>query len=248
MTESPESRDRDSGLAERLRDAIAYNFQASQGSLDEQAAEGTPQNPSHKVFTIANLITFCRLILTGVFLWLFVRGDARLLAVSLYAVAAATDFLDGLIARSTNTVTWLGKVMDPLMDRVLLVTGVLGLVLTGELPAWVAVFVIGRDAYLAIGSLILQKYRRRPVDVVFSGKFATACLMAGFCDMLLGVPQVGGLGLVDVPWLPALNAEPAAVGIFFIYVGVVASTVTAAVYTKEGLEIRREALAEEALS
>ena len=159
-------------------------------------------------------------------------------ALACYAVAAVTDFLDGQIARRTQTVSWLGKIMDPVMDRVLLLTGVLGLLFNGELPLWVPVFVIGRDVYLAIGGAVLQRYRKRPVDVVYIGKIATALLMFGFCDLLLGAPVVSGLGLVGASWLPGLNAEPAAVGIFFVYAGCAFSFVTACVYTKKGLEVR----------
>lgn len=198
---------------------------------------GTPNNPSTQIFTVANVITFCRLLLTFAFLYLFITGSNRMLALVLYAVAASTDFFDGQIARRTQTVSWVGKIMDPIMDRVLLFTGVLGLVATGELPLWMAVFVIGRDVYLAIGAQILQHYRRRPIDVVFVGKLTTALLMIGFCDLLLGIPVLQGTNLVTVSWLPLLNGESAALGMVFVYLGLVFSTITAVVYTIEGVKV-----------
>ena len=206
---------------------------------------GTPGNPSTQVLTVANAITVCRLALTFVFLYLFVTDSDRMLALVLYATAAATDFLDGQVARRTQTVSWVGKIMDPIMDRVLLFTGVLGLVLTGELPVWVAVFVIGRDLYLAVGAEILQHYRRRPVDVVFVGKLTTALLMTGFCDLLLGLPVLDGAHLVDASWLPLLNGQPAPLGMALVYLGVVCSAATAVVYTRAGVRIIREARARE---
>ena len=202
---------------------------------------GTSGNPSTQVLTVANVITFCRLALTIAFLVLFAGGEHRTLALVCYVVAATTDFLDGQVARRTQTVSWLGKIMDPIMDRVLLFTGVIGLLIVGELPLWVPVFVIGRDAYLAAGSMVLQRYRRRPVDVSYVGKAATALLMLGFCDLLLGLPKVGGLGIVESPWLPGLGAEPATLGIFFVYLGVLFSAAAAVIYTKEGADIRRQA-------
>ena len=226
-------------------------------SLDEDAATGqyegtvtaplgSMENPSNQVFTPANVITFTRFILTAAFLVLFVRGDNRVLALVLYAVGASTDFLDGLVARATNSVSWVGKLMDPIMDRFLLFTGVLGLMITGELPVWVAVLVVGRDVYLFFGALYLRRFQKRPVDVVFIGKIATALLMFGFSLMLLGLPQVQGLGLVDWAWLPGFNSETVCGGIFIIYLGLVFSIATAVAYTVKGLRIRKEALAHEA--
>ena len=69
--------------------------------------------------------------------------------------------------------------------------------------------------------------------------------MFGFCDLLLGAPVVPGLGLANVSWLPGLNAQPAALGIFFVYAGLVCSITTAVIYTREGIRIRREALSEQ---
>lgn len=202
---------------------------------------GTPNNPSNQVLTVANCITLCRFVLTVAFLVLFVNDGNRAVALSCYAIAAVTDFLDGQVARRTQTVSWVGKIMDPIMDRVLLFTGVIGLLIVGELPVWVPVFVIGRDVYLALGGMVLQRYRRRPVDVSYVGKAATALLMLGFCDLLLGLPKVGGLGIVESPWLPGLGAEPATLGIFFVYLGVLFSAAAAVIYTKEGADIRRQA-------
>ena len=229
--------DRTKELLKSIADADAAERQA-RGRAD--AAVGTSENPSTQILTVANVITFCRLALTAAFLVLFAAGHERTVALVCYVVAATTDFLDGQVARRTQTVSWLGKIMDPIMDRVLLFTGVLGLLIVGELPLWVPVFVIGRDVYLAAGGLVLQRYRRRPVDVAYVGKAATALLMFGFCDLLLGLPVVGGLGLTAASWLPGLNAEPAALGIFFVYAGVICSFVTAIVYTAEGVRIVRE--------
>ncbi len=229
-----ERTERTKSLIKSIADADAAERQALGRS---NVPVGTSENPSTQVFTVANVITFCRLALTVVFLFLFATGANRVAALVCYVVAASTDFLDGQIARRTQTVSWLGKIMDPIMDRVLLFTGVLGLLIVGELPLWVPAFVIGRDIYLALGGLILQHFRRRPVDVAYVGKAATALLMFGFCDLLLGLPVVDGLGLIDVSWLPGLNAEQSAVGIFFVYAGVVCSLITALVYTAEGVRI-----------
>ena len=222
---------------ERVKTLADTDAAIAQAEGTTEAPVGTSENPSSEVLTVANVITFCRLVLTIAFLFLFAGGVHRTAALVCYVVAATTDFLDGQVARRTQTVSWLGKVMDPIMDRILLFTGVLGLLIVGDLPLWVPVFVIGRDVYLAIGGLILQHFRRRPIDVAYVGKAATALLMFGFCDLLLGAPVIGGMGLVSAPWLPGLNDQPAALGILFVYAGVVCSLITAVVYTGEGIAI-----------
>ncbi len=203
---------------------------------------GSSDNPSHAIFTTANLLTFTRLVLTLVFLWVFCAEGSRLAGTIIYAIAASSDFLDGMIARATNTVSWFGKVLDPIVDRMLLFSGVLGLLIRRELPVWVALLVVGRDIYLAIGMRIVHRYRSQPIDVVFIGKATTALLMFGFAILLLGIPVVNGLGLVNVSWLPLLNSEPVPIGMLFVYMGCICSVITAIIYSKIGLSYIREAI------
>ena len=227
-----------------IKTVVAPDAAVAQLNGTATAPIGTSQNPSHDVFTIANVITFCRLILTIVFLVLFAQNDPAThgIALGCYIVAAVTDFLDGMVARATQTVSWTGKVMDPIMDRVLLFTGVLGLVVVGDLPLWVALVVIGRDVILAGGAMWLRMYQTRPMDVMFIGKIATACLMFGFADMLLGAPMVPALNLVSVPWLPGLNGSPRALGMLFVYAGLGFSVITAVAYYAKGLKIRSDVI------
>lgn len=213
---------------------------------DPTAPVGTSNNPSWKVLTVANAITVCRIVLTVVFLVLFVQKFNRVACLVIYAVAASTDFLDGQVARRTQTVSWFGKLLDPAVDRFLLFTGVLGLCVVGELPVWIPVLIIGRDVALAIGMARLQRYRKRPVDVLFIGKVATALLLVGFSWMLLDLPVVPGWNLIDVSWLPLLNGTAACPGILVVYAGVIVSMTTGVLYFMEGFQIRDEVLEERA--
>ncbi len=205
---------------------------------------GTSDYPSNKIFTISNFITFTRLILTFVFLYLFVSDNNRMVALVIYALAASTDWMDGQIARMTKTVSWLGKMMDPFVDRALLFTGVLGLVVRGELPIWVCVLVIGRDIYLALGNLVVRRYHKRPIDVVYTGKIATALLMSGFSLMLLGLPVVDGVAWfrASLTMFPGLNGTPVPLGIYFVYLGVCFSMLTGVIYTIKGAQAIKKAL------
>jgi cardiolipin synthase len=177
---------------------------------------------------------------------MYVNEEQRHIALMCYIVAAVTDFLDGWVARATQTVSWFGKVSDPIMDRVLLFTGVVGLVAIGNLPLWVAIFVIGRDIILLGGNIYLRKFYKRPVDVIFIGKVATALFMTGFCFLLLDLWEVTGPAILPVTWLPGLNGQPASVGIYMVYVAVVLSTITAVIYYRDGFAIKDRVLEERA--
>ncbi len=237
-----------SKVKERVKTTVKTNLapDVAQAQIEGSTTSpiGTPDNPSDKVLTLANFITLCRFLLTIAFLVLYVHESQRHIALACYIVAAITDFLDGWVARATQTVSWLGKVSDPIMDRVLLFTGVLGLVIIGDLPLWVAVFVIGRDLVLLGGNIYLRKFWKRPVDVIFIGKLATALFMTGFCFLLLGIVEVTGPTIVAASWLPGFNGEPASIGIYMVYLATIFSTITAVTYYKQGFAIKDKVLAE----
>lgn len=77
-----------------------------------------------------------------------------LLATFMFALAAGTDWIDGQLARRTNCVSKLGQLLDPAVDRVLMICGVIGLMLVGRLPIWIVFVVLGRDLMLLVGERI----------------------------------------------------------------------------------------------
>ena len=217
----------------------ATSNDASNEGQSNEPILGSPANPLHTVMTIPNLITLCRLILTVLFLFLYMQESTRILSIIFFIIAATTDWFDGQVARRFNQVSVFGKRFDPIMDRVLIFSGILALVLTNRVPVWVVVFLIARDAYLLIGGMILYRQKHSIIDVVFIGKVCTFVLMTGFAIQLLGIFTVPGLGIVESAWLPGLGAEPVSFGIWVIYVGCILSFITACIYTKRGYEILR---------
>jgi cardiolipin synthase len=139
------------------------------------------------VWTVANIITVLRLLLVPFFFMVLITGRSDLLAFALFAGAASTDWIDGQIARRTGTVTTLGKVMDPLVDRLLLASGVLGLHLIGRLSIWLVIVLVARDVYLLYGAYRLEKHGLR-MGVTYAGKVTTAVLLTGFSLAILGWP------------------------------------------------------------
>lgn len=207
---------------------------------DTDAPASSPDNISGDIYTVANVITLLRLVLVPIFFAVLIDGRNETLAVILFAIAASTDWVDGQIARRTGTVTALGKAIDPLVDRLLLASGVLGIYLVDRLPLWVVILVIGRDVYLLYGAWRLEQHQVR-LSVSFIGKATTFVLLTGFALLLLGWPRVGGIGLIDTPALPGLGSSSAALGIWFVYAGIVLSVWTAVGYTREYLRAARAA-------
>lgn len=192
-----------------------------------------------RVFTVANVITFIRLCMAPVALVTLLSGN-DIAATVLFAVTAATDFLDGQIARRTNTVSRLGQLLDPAVDRLLMICAVVGLLIVGRLPVWVVVLVILRDAFLLVGGAWLLKNRGIRVPVIYAGKFATTFLFVGFAGLMLNMPLVPGLGWCNLAWLPGFNYVSTSWGIWFIYLGLCLAVGTTIYYVCQALKALRE--------
>ena len=190
---------------------------------------------SDKVLTIPNLLSFIRLCTIPVFLYLLF-DDHNLAATILFALAASTDWVDGQVARRTNSVSRLGQLLDPAVDRLLMISGVLGLFFVGRLPLWIILFVLIRDLLLLIGgSYLLSRYKVR-VPVIYLGKVATTFLYIGFVGILLNWPLLLGLGWVDVSWLPFLNGDLYSWGYWAVYIGLILATITTIYYISQGIK------------
>lgn len=194
---------------------------------------------SHDVYTVANMITVVRFMMVPFFLSVFLSERSDGLAFVIFAVAAATDWVDGQIARHTGTVTEIGKAFDPLVDRMLIAAGVVGLFLEGRLPLWIVALLLTRDLYLLMGAGYLARVGAGRVDVVFIGKLTTALLLAGFSGLILGVPTVPGAGVIDASWLPGLGAGDMIVWMYFVYAGIITSLMTAVIYTGRAAQALR---------
>lgn len=187
------------------------------------------EEASNRIFTVPNIISLIRLCLVPIFLVLLFNGY-DLMATFLFALAAGTDWVDGQIARRTHAVSKLGQLLDPAVDRILMIAGVAGLFLVGRLPLWIILVVLIRDLALLVGGAVLLKRYRVRVAVVYAGKVATTLLFVGFAGLLLNWPLLEGLGVVDAAWLPGLAAGPYSWGIWFVYAGLVLALLTTVYY------------------
>lgn len=164
---------------------------------------------TRRVLTWPNLISGCRLACIPVFLWLLI-GDhgyrdphaGWLGAAIVLAALGATDWVDGQLARRLGQVSTLGKVLDPLADRLLLGVAVVSTVAVGAVPVWVAVVALAREVTVAGGALAVFLARGRRIDVHRVGKAGTFALMAAFPLFLAGhAPVSWHQAATDLAWV-----------------------------------------------
>jgi cardiolipin synthase (CMP-forming) len=125
-----------------------------------------------RVLTLPNALTLLRLLAIPVVL-LLLLAERDVAAVGVFVLAAITDFLDGVIARRWGGTSYLGAVLDPVADRLMLSSVAVVLALRGILPFWAVAILVGRDILALVGSLAF----RGKIRVNKVGKAATAILM-----------------------------------------------------------------------
>jgi cardiolipin synthase len=140
---------------------------------------------SDRVLTIPNVLSFLRLLLVPVFAVLILLGYDWA-AIAVLMISGFTDYLDGSLARRWGQVTRIGQLLDPLADRLYILTTLLGLAYRDVLPWWLVGVLIARDAAITVALALLTPAERRPLEVNYLGKAATANLLYSFPLLLLG--------------------------------------------------------------
>lgn len=130
-----------------------------------------------EAFTLPNLISLGRIAGSPVFAYVLLVGHDRHAAAWLLGVLGATDWLDGWLARRSGTVSDLGKVLDPVADRVLLVVAAVAVLIDGSFPIWLGIVVLVREALVSVGVLVLAALGAKRIDVLWVGKAGTFALM-----------------------------------------------------------------------
>lgn len=134
-------------------------------------------------------MTILRLLLIPVFVYLALLPPpaGTLGAAAAFGAASLTDLFDGMVARRTGSVTEFGKIADPLVDRALIISVLIVLIVQGVVPLWAAALVIGRDVVMVLGYKMLQT-KGAKLSVSFLGKVSTAVLMLSIVALILRVP------------------------------------------------------------
>jgi len=160
-------------------------------------------------WTIPNVLTVARILCTPLFIVLFLNGRNGA-ALSMFALAGASDALDGFLARVLNQRSALGAMLDPLADKVLLSASFICLAYADWLPVWLAVTVVSRDVLILGGVALLsfwgQDMRARIKPSALS-KITTACQMCLILAAFAGAEGLLGTGagmiLSALIWLTA---------------------------------------------
>ena len=151
----------------------------------EEIVEEVTEEGLDRIVTLPNIITVIRLSLLPVFVYLLFGQDERFWAGWLLFALGCTDWVDGYLARRLGQVSTVGKVLDPVADRLLFFVGGLAILIDGSVPLWVVVLVLVREVAVAVGTLVLAGMGARRIDVTWYGKAATFLLMGAFPAFLV---------------------------------------------------------------
>lgn len=135
--------------------------------------------------TIPNAITVLRLLIVIPITLLLVNDAAPVATLVLLALFGASDWVDGYLARRLGQTSRTGAILDPIADRVGVVTIAIAFVVSGHLPLWIAVLIAAVDAVLGVAYLCVRPARMPGVSVL--GKVRTAALMTGLALIGMGI-------------------------------------------------------------
>lgn len=175
-----------------------------------------------KIINIPNLLTMLRIALLPAVAWRFLKQDTTG-ALILYLISMLTDALDGVIARKTNQITALGKLLDPIADKLALITLLTLFVVDGQIPIWILVVMLAKEIVMVCGAAVAFKrgiiVYALPIGKVTTVAFVLSMVMRflemrQIADMLLNVSVV--LSIVALVWYtitlmrtPEMSKKPA---------------------------------------
>jgi len=138
---------------------------------------------SSNIFTFSNFLSLLRILLIAPFIY-YLEVDERLLAFIIMIFAISTDWFDGQVARWTNTVSDIGKILDPLADKLCALASAGYFFWKGELPVWFVIIVVFRDIAIFFGGIYLKHKYHVLTTALPTGKWAVGFLALIFIAMV----------------------------------------------------------------
>jgi CDP-diacylglycerol---glycerol-3-phosphate 3-phosphatidyltransferase len=205
---------------------VSPEVHAEKAPVDRALRAARRRSMRDDALNLPNLLTMGRIAIIPLVLWLLQRGSPNdcVVAALVYSGACLTDLLDGYLARRMNIVSVLGKFLDPLADKLLVMASLVWMVPLGRISEWAVVLLLGREISITAlrsiassGGLI--------ISAGGGGKTKTALQMAGILCLIIGYPYHLSLGFIDLGWVDLVN-----VGRVLVYASLVFSLVSAFQY------------------
>lgn len=151
-----------------------------------------------QIFNVPNTLAFIRLLLAPLMFFFLVNQEASLfegihaswlnyIAAFIFVLASATDFFDGYIARTFDQITTLGKILDPLADKMLTLAGFLGLMILGSASPWAIFLILTRELFIT-GLRVSAVAEGIDISASWMGKVKTVVQMIAIGFLLMGWP------------------------------------------------------------
>lgn len=148
-----------------------------------------------KIWTYPNLLSISRLFLGfGIYYYILQRNSMAALAFTLIAIL--TDYIDGYIARKRNEISELGKILDPLADKIAVALGTIALYKTYGLPLWIVIIILGRDILIVFGSVFLFGKAQSVAPSEMPGKIAVTIISVLLLSYILEIEPVKNILLI----------------------------------------------------
>ncbi len=158
--------------------------------------------------TVANIITVSRLVMLPIIVYFLVQ-DERTIAFIIMLISLLSDGIDGYVARKFNQETELGKMLDPLCDKICLAVILITLLLINSIPIWIVILILVRDVLIIVGSYVVLKQKSVVLTSNLFGKITGIIFGAIILAYTLNLRQVGLIFLY--------LSIPAIIGSFILY-------------------------------
>ncbi len=176
----------------------------------------TEAEVSDRIVTVPNVVSFVRLAAVPVFWWLLLGADDVRAASILFAVVAATDWVDGFLARRLGQVSKLGKTLDPVADRLMIISAVLAGLIAEIVPPLIGITLLVREAYMAVVTGLMVARGAGTLEVRWLGKLATLLVYSSIAlfyfaavpvleNIIRPLAWVGGLVGLVLYWYTAIQ-------------------------------------------
>ena len=181
----------------------------------------------YELLNAPNLLTLGRMALIPLFLYLLYYETRRnsFWAATIYSACALSDWLDGWLARVSDKVTTLGKFLDPLADKVIVLSALVMLVRLGRVPVWVVVIIVARE-FLISGLRTIAVSEGLVISASQGGKWKTSLQLTGIICLMVhyhyAIDYLFGTVMTDFQ----------AVGLWLLYLSLVPAIVSAADYVR----------------